>query len=338
MNLTSNDNQWSYEPVPSSSQYLYQLWWQLESWIRTIVYVELRADSLDWEEPIKKNVREWPPSSGKNDKKLTHMVTPHQAASLSYLTFSELWNIISDQENWHLFSSYFPPKENVEPRIQELKSIRNRVAHFRKPHYLDVDRIKLFAQDMEPGIRRFCNRYTKACYHKKPSDDPVSQYLVSVWEQKGLGIELEHTTNWLYAPEPYKMKPKLHGKLERVVHDKHSAGSPKGVIYRLTISPPIQRALNVLKLLENTQQYHKDIIHFIVLNANRDVAITIPAIHNAEKTGELILNFLTSSLHCRDNRMDSIEQEKHKWPEYVLWPDHLLSLWNKNIKNSILQL
>jgi hypothetical protein len=49
------------------------------------------------------------------------MATPHQAA-LSYLTFGQLWSVISDVANWPLFEPYFPPKSNVEVKIEEVKA------------------------------------------------------------------------------------------------------------------------------------------------------------------------------------------------------------------------
>src|SRR4051812_11422530 len=35
--------EWTYEPVPHSAVRLFRMSWQLETWLRTLVYVELRA-------------------------------------------------------------------------------------------------------------------------------------------------------------------------------------------------------------------------------------------------------------------------------------------------------
>src|SRR5262245_56862843 len=153
MTLHTSD-EWTYEPVPKSAVRLFRMCWQLETWLRMLVYVELRAARLDWEQPIKKHIRDWPPHSLERDKRLHHMATHHQA-TLSYLTFGQLWDMIADTDNWSLFAPYFPPKENAEIRVEEVKAIRNRVAHFRDPHAQDAARLELFLRDMEAGIRRF---------------------------------------------------------------------------------------------------------------------------------------------------------------------------------------
>jgi len=151
---------WAYEPVPSSAVRLFRMAWQLETWLRIMVYVELRASRVDWEEPIKRAVGNWPPHSIQSDKRLHHMATPHQAA-LSYLTFGQLWDVISSAANWPLFEPYFPPKQNTEVKIEEVKAIRNRVAHFREPHPNDEKRLMLFwrtwsrgSEDSARGILR----------------------------------------------------------------------------------------------------------------------------------------------------------------------------------------
>jgi hypothetical protein len=187
----------TYSPVPTSAERLFRMCWQLENWLRTIVYVELRAHRIDWENPIRTQVKNWPPQSLASDKRLHHMVTPHKAA-LSYLTFGQLWDVISSEESWKLFAPYFPPKENVEIKISEVKRIRNPTAHFREPHFLDFDRLKLFIGDMEPGIRRFCSRYTqeKIPIVASPTD-PVSKLLADIWQDVGYGIELMLPRGWL---------------------------------------------------------------------------------------------------------------------------------------------
>ena len=324
MSSSSAENNWTYEPVPTASVNLFRMCWQLETWFRTMVYVELRAARLDWEEPIKQHVHGWPPSSLANDKRLHHMATPHQAA-LSYLTFGELWSVISANDNWNTFSPYFPPKDNAWERIKEVKGIRNRVAHFRESHPLDTARLKLFLQDMEPGIRRFCSRYTTGKIPRNSADDPVSEYIATVWEQEGYGIELLQPSGWLYAPEPNRMAPQLHARLEFLPHSQYSPGSQDGVIYRVVISPSIRknREINIVDLFQSTKRLHHDIIHFTIFSSGDEVSVTIPAIHGTEKTAKLVLAFLSAGVNAAHGgfrqRLDKADLE---WPEYVVWPDH----------------
>jgi len=214
---------WNYETVPSAAVRLFRMAWQLENWLRTIVYVELRAARQDWEQPVKKYVRDWPPAPQDKDKVLHHMTTHHQGA-LSYLTFGELWNFISDKDSWPLFEPYFPPQRNTQARIEEIKTIRNRIAHCREPHQHDEARLKLFLQDMEQGVRTFCQRYTVGL---TGDNDAVSQQLTNSWDGLGYGVELWlFNRSWLYAPPPYRMQlrfPKFGG------HEVNGVDSVQGV-------------------------------------------------------------------------------------------------------------
>src|SRR5262249_28290219 len=158
----------------------------------------------NWEDLAKKGVHTWPPNPQARDKKLTHMTTHHQDA-LSYLTFGELWKIISHEDNWPLFDKYFPPQDNAETKIEEIITIRNRVAHFREPHLRDDARFKLFLQDMNPGIRRFCDRYS-SCHQIE--NDPIAKRLEEKWDGIGYGYEMRLPDGkWAYAPGNHRLKP-----------------------------------------------------------------------------------------------------------------------------------
>ena len=88
--LSSNDR-WTYRPVSETAVQIFRMAWQLESWLRLFVYVELRAARLDWDEPIKVAAERM----RQRDNVLHHMATPHEQ-SLSYLSFGQLWEIIAD--------------------------------------------------------------------------------------------------------------------------------------------------------------------------------------------------------------------------------------------------
>ncbi|WP_437712440.1 hypothetical protein WMF45_43155 [Sorangium sp. So ce448] len=330
-----------YEPVPRAALRLYRLTWQLETWLRLLVYVELRSARLDWEEPIKRRVREWPPSSFGNDKRLHHMTTSHQA-SVSYLTFGQLWAVISDNDNWPLFEPYFPPKAITDARIEEIKAIRNRVAHFREPHPQDEARLELFLRDLEPGIRQFCIRYTRATSLSQSSNDPVTGRLAASWERVGYGIELRSPKGeWLYAPGSYRMRPLMNADLHVVAHEKQTPGATVGLIYRLHLISPtaLDREFNVTEFLQSTEKLHKYIIHIIVPPLIREMFVTIPAIHETDTVAELISGFLSAGRDSvRGSRRQDLERARLEWPEYVLWPNNLLSLFTEEIDAPILDL
>ncbi len=330
--MTESTAEWKYEPVPPSASVLYRMLWQLETWLRTMVYVELKAARTDWEEPIKANL--WA-NSLTNDKVQHHMATSHQVG-ISYLTFGQLWKIISD--NRPMFEPYFPPEANTVPRMEEVKTIRNRIAHFREPHRHDVDRLKLFMKDMEAGIRKFCFRY---CVGKRPqssADEPVHESLETQWETIGYGIELHTPLGWLYAPGHLLRSPKLNATLELLTHKNYTRGSMEGVVYKLTFSPNLSGQFDVKRFVDATRDHHKDIIHILLGRDSHSPAVTIPAIHGVATTVDLISKFLSAALNSQYGDRQSLERETLNWPENILWPEHILSFFDSDITEPILMI
>jgi hypothetical protein len=92
--------------LPERTLSTYARLWQLETWLRRMVYVELRADRGDgWRTDVRNFA-----GSFEADKELGHMPTP-ETTPLSYTQFSELKRLIS--ENWGLFSPYLPPQNST---------------------------------------------------------------------------------------------------------------------------------------------------------------------------------------------------------------------------------
>ncbi len=328
---------WCPAPVPAKAIPLFRLCWQLETWLRTIVYVELRANQIDWESPIEAKARDWPPRSLESDKRLHHMATSHQAA-LSYLTFGQLWDVISNPSHWSLFAPYFPPKDNTDVRIEEVKAIRNRIAHFREPHINDTARLELFMRDMEPGIRRFCSRYTTELVSKDPAEDAVSQQLEQDWEQVGYGIELMRPHGWLYASGPHRMQPKMHARLGMLFHKNFMPRSPSGVIYRLTIfAGNSQSPVDAEGIFNATKRVHQDIIHILLPAPGNELSVTIPAVLGTERAAEIVGIFLRAGLDATYQWVHSRpDRDKLQWPEYVLWPDHMLAVFCDEMRESVI--
>lgn len=324
------------EAVPSSAQRLYRMCWQLESWLRLFLYVELRAERIDWERPIEKSVNGWPPNSLKNDKRLHHMSTPHQDA-ISYLTLTELWKVISTPQNWPLFERYFPPRELTAGKFEEVKAIRNRVAHFRDPHPTDISRLELFLRDMDPGVRRFCSRYAVPKQSRNPDDGLVFASLKSNWETTGYGIELSYGNAWLYAPGVHRMQPLMNASVDLLPRGDHEPGSLKGLIFSLYIHGKSGH-LDAAEFYNQTKALHGHVIHIKLSQMTNELTVTIPGIHGVERTTELIRLFLSAGLECSRRMMPRIlNRQELEWPEYVLWPDHLLTFYSDEIQQPVLE-
>jgi hypothetical protein len=109
--------------------------WQLETWLRQMVYIELRAAfGNSWAQQVAGG----PTRSLSADLRLTHMPTPEQNP-ISYVTFSGLQKTI--ENHWTCFATYLPPQNLWTAKLEEVSQIRNRVAHFRVGHNDDLERV-----------------------------------------------------------------------------------------------------------------------------------------------------------------------------------------------------
>ncbi|WP_254508757.1 hypothetical protein [Anatilimnocola floriformis] len=333
--MTDTPAEWKYEPVPPATTPLYRMLWQLETWFRTMAYVELKAARIDWETPIKSKVSKWPPKSLSSDKTLHHMATSHQEG-ISYLTFGEIWSVMSDPANWPLFEPYFPPEKNTVVRMEEVKTIRNRIAHFREPHRNDVKRLALFMEDMEDGIKRFCCRYCEGKHPRDHADEPIFEKLKAAWPKIGYGIEMLTPADWLYEPGHLRDNPHMNATLQLLTHKNYAKGSLQGVAYKLTFSPNRAKQFDVGQFILRTQKHHKNIIHILLAGNSHPPAVTIPAIHGVDATVELIGEFLSAALNSQHGDGRSLDRDSLNWPEYILWPEHMLTFFSDEIREPIL--
>lgn len=148
--------------MPPASLALYARWWQLETWLREIIYVELRAQrGVEWTSSLPGV----PPRQAK-DATFTHMAGPDNENPLAYLDYSQLVAIIESQ--WELFSYALPEKRSWEGRQEDLKQIRHRIGHLRKPHSDDLGRVEQTLRDLERGAF-----IAYASYNRKGSPDPA---------------------------------------------------------------------------------------------------------------------------------------------------------------------
>lgn len=131
--------------VPPASLALYARWWQLESWLRELVYVELRARyGSRWEDVVRA-------ASGRQsqDATYTHMQGPDTQNPLAYLDYSQIVSLID--ENWDMFAYALLTKKAWDGRQEELKRIRHRIGHMRRPHPDDLGRLEQTLRDLERG-------------------------------------------------------------------------------------------------------------------------------------------------------------------------------------------
>lgn len=137
---------WSNSGMPPAASALYSRWWQLETWLRSLVYLELRsANGSAWADLLPGNSAD----RQQKDEEFRHMRTPDAQDQLAYLDAGPLLQLTLDQ--WQLFRLYLPTQKIWAGRIEELKAIRNRIGHCRRPHGDDLDRLEQTLRDLDGG-------------------------------------------------------------------------------------------------------------------------------------------------------------------------------------------
>lgn len=132
--------------MPPLATAIHARWWQLETWLRTLVYVELRTKlGSNWVNALPK-VSE---KRQQGEDEFGYMATPDAQNRLAYTDASILFEITL--EHWDIFENLLLPKNIWAGRIQELLAIRNRMGHCRRPHADDLLRLEQTLRDLEKG-------------------------------------------------------------------------------------------------------------------------------------------------------------------------------------------
>jgi len=137
--------------VPAEASVLHARWWQLETWLRELIYVELKAKyGLSWGQRLE------PTATRRATREATvanYMPTADSHHVLAYLDVDPLFKLIEDGE-WGVLSHAFPPLDIWRGRADELQTIRNRIEHYRRPHVDDLARVEQTLRDLEAGALR----------------------------------------------------------------------------------------------------------------------------------------------------------------------------------------
>ena len=325
------------QEVPLESLLTYARLWQFETWLRTMVYVELRAQNGDsWDSYLKsRNSRAY-----KNDKELSHMPTRENLPT-SYMQLGDLLQTMSSQ--WHLFEPYLPPRQLWDAKLYEVSQIRHRIAHYRRGHEHDLKRVEQLLRDLDSGFWQFCTSYNNDFTMLPQSTDsviiefldldpfPWNEFQPNQWARLGsadpnLSVSVSFNVlrrHWVKPPTP----DDIAGK--------------SGYLYDVTVAARHQRHFEYSRILRNTKVVHSRVCHICLDSSAGTVRVTIPAVlekgdivqiigrfldaaRNALRPGlqHVDLNKLSADTAREGSPWDSIAQE---WPEYVLGPSNPLT-------------
>jgi len=158
--------------MPEESLAAFMRWWQLETWLRELVYVELRSlYGSAWEASVKA-------SAGRQtqDAVYQHMSSADSDNPLAYLDYSQLLKVIEEHDAQLRYALLEPG--SWDGRQKELIRIRHRIGHMRKPHADDVGRLEQTLRDLERGAYIACASYND---HRVPDLDEHSDPVTLGW-------------------------------------------------------------------------------------------------------------------------------------------------------------
>jgi hypothetical protein len=72
---------------------------------------------------------------------------------VQYLDFSDYIKIIANRNNWQYFEKYFGIKEKFEFEMDELRLIRNSVAHNRTLTEMDLKKLYLYSEEIMSNLK-----------------------------------------------------------------------------------------------------------------------------------------------------------------------------------------
>lgn len=309
--------------VPKQLLPTYARLWQLETWLRRMVYVELRALRGDeWSKGLRSNDK-----SFENDKRLTHMPTPEMNA-LSYAQLSALKTLIHD--NWTCFNKYLPPLNIWEAKLEEIEQIRHRVAHFRRGHGDDYRRLLQFLRDLDAGFWTFCTSYNnpqpilpatdnQVVSHFLPYDPfPWTEVEEKKWVRIGVAapsLVIAVTVEVLYRPWA-----------KRTI----TVDGSSGYLYDVRLSAHRERVFDYPEFLEGTRSIHPRLVHLCLDGFAGSVRLTIPTLLGAKQAIAIVERCVEVAGYAlgggvRKSNTGAVQQLADDWPEFVLGPDNPLT-------------
>jgi hypothetical protein len=316
--------------VPKRALSTYARLWQFETWLRRMVYVELRAlCGNNWNTDMPQSA-----NSFESDKRLVHMPTPEMNA-LSYAPLSVLKKAI--ENNWRVFEPYLPPDNIWKAKLEEISQIRHRVAHFRVGHEDDLRRVQQLLRDLDRGFWRFCTSYNASRPALPPSDDPVVSQFLNLDPFPWTEVEEKRFARVGIADPSLILAVTVEGLQRPWAEYVSSFAAAPGYFYDINIHARDGRVFDYASFLSGTKGVHNDLTHLCLSNMDNHVRLTLPCVLGKDRVIEIIEacletgGYTVSRGHYRQGQAQRIADQ---WPEYVLGPDNPLTFLTPDMECS----
>jgi hypothetical protein len=144
-------------------------WWQLETYLRLLVYIQLRGRfGAEWLPPLTNQ----PVKRVERAKTTRYMASADDTYPLAHVDVGGLFELIL--ERWEECSHGIGlPADVWRGRTAEIVPIRHRMAHCRRPHADDAVRIEQLLRDLEPAANLALRQYVRWWEPSPELEDPI---------------------------------------------------------------------------------------------------------------------------------------------------------------------
>ena len=207
------------------------------------------------------------------------MATPEDDP-LWFISFDALLTILFDRYLWPLFLPCLTTKRLVRAKFEELKPVRNRIAHTRAIHRDDLRRVENVMRDLDAGFWTFCTSYNNVCpFIADRQKDPVFRHFVErmgggyretapgEWSYLANRIGMTMDTDLSFAIRPFSPGPSTN-----------RTAKGRGVFYRARYSVAhTQRSFRTADILASTKGIHRSLLHVHIDSLHATLTVTIPS-------------------------------------------------------------
>lgn len=263
--------------VPEEALRFFARWWRLETYLRELVYTELRArEGVGYAELLDQQARK----RAEKDQINEYIASADDDEVLSYLDAGQLLDLIS--ERWELFEETLLPQKRWEPRVDELRSLRNRISHCRRPHSTDLPRLDMLLGDLELGAQRFFSSYNDSSCVFSQRDPLAKAWVKGQHSQAGL---IEHARDQYWT----RMRVSLSRRPWASEPDGNSVSGVSGYLWHVDWIMDSRRISprRLWESLEGTPQTKELIVHLLFANPYR-VTATFASIDDPQLTADAI--------------------------------------------------
>jgi hypothetical protein len=294
--------------VPAEASALHARWWQLETWLRDLVYVELKAKhGVAWGRRLE------PAATQRSTREATvadYMPTADSHHVLAYLDIHPLFKLIEETE-WEILAHAFPPLDVWRGRADELQTIRNRIGHCRRPHVDDLARVEQTLRDLETGAFRSVAAFNRQSAPDHDLDDP----LVASWvrrEHIGARRLIDHCE----SQYDVRFRLRYSGRPWAQPRPGSAVSGAAGYLWHAnwTIG---QGYFEARRFWSDLTKDVKDLLVFVAAPMPADVSVSFPAVDEPDRIADAIEHIFDGIIYSRGRRAPSSKEGLEIWDRWV---------------------